>query len=263
MVNRLWQWTFGDGLVATPNDFGRKGQAPTHPELLDWLAAEFVERGWSVKRILRAMLVSEAFQLAAEDDAGNRERDPENHFLWRARTPRLDAETLRDSMLAASGDVDLRVGGPAVHPHIDSALLQRSSLRTWPGLTDDDPATWRRSLYVFSKRSIRYPMFDAFDAPDMVSSCARRTVSVTAPQALLSMNNRAVRLQAERFAGRLRRECGPDLRTQVQRGFEIALARLPNEREFSSSVEFAGTGADGLADFCLALFNANEFVFAP
>jgi hypothetical protein len=263
MVNRIWEHHFGRGIVATPSNFGNTGERPTHPELLDWLATEFIRQGWSVKAMHRLMMNSSAYRMASADIEANRAIDPENRLLWRMPRQRLEAEAIRDSIFAAAGTLDLTVGGPAVLPYIDPSLYQESSNRTWKGKPDEDRSTWRRSIYVFAKRSIRYPMFEAFDAPDMVSSCARRNVSTTAPQALLLMNNAAVRIQAEEFAKRLRREAGGDVEAQIKLGFEIALSRPPSASELERSITFVKASADGLMDFCHALFNLNEFVYRP
>ena len=263
MVNRIWQQHFGEGIVVTPNNFGKKGELPTHPELLDWLAAEFMAKGWSTKEMHRVMLNSRAYRMASDDTEANRAIDPTNRYVWRMGRPRLDIETLRDGMLAAAGMLDATVGGPAVLPYIDPVLFQGSSKRTWNGKSDDDRSTWRRSLYVFNKRTIRYPLFESFDQPDMMSSCARRNASITAPQALLMMNNAAVRLEAKEFAERLRREAGNDAAKQVDRAFELALARPPRDSERRDSVEFVRRDDNALIDFCQGLFNLNEFAFMP
>lgn len=263
MVNRIWQHHFGEGIVGTPNNFGRKGELPTHPELLDWLATEFVAQGWSTKQMHRLMLNSKAYRMASVDTDANRAIDSTNRYLWRMPRQRLDIETIRDGMLAAAGTLDPTVGGPAVLPYIDPVLFQGSSRRTWNGKPDDDSSTWRRSLYVFNKRTIRYPLFESFDQPDMMSSCARRNSSITAPQALLMMNNAAIRIQAREFAGRLRREAGNDAARQVDRAFELALARSPQADEKQRSLEFVRRDDNALVDFCQGLFNLNEFVFMP
>jgi hypothetical protein len=263
MVNRIWQRHFGEGIVRTPNNFGRKGEEPTHADLLDWLATEFVAKGWRVKAIDRLMMTSKAYQLSSEDSEGNGKIDPTNRYVWRQGRPRMDIETIRDCILASAGTLDVTIGGPAVLPYIDPVLFQGSSKRTWNGKEDADRSTWRRSVYVFNKRSIRYPLFESFDQPDMITSCARRNSSITAPQALLMMNNALVRMQAREFAGRLRREAGDDARKQVEMGFELALARAAKEDEIARSVDFVKSSDTGLADFCQALFNLNEFVFMP
>jgi hypothetical protein len=178
---------------------------------------------------------------------------------------RLDAETMRDQMLAVAGTLDRTLGGPNVYPYIDPDLFEVSSRRNWPGKPDDDPSTWRRSLYVYSKRSIRYPLFEAFDQPNLINSVDRRNRSTVAPQALLLMNNATVLYQAKKFAARVRQEAGTDLDRQVRRAFELALGRFPDATERQKSIEFVRSSPDenGLAALCHALFNLNEFVYRP
>jgi Protein of unknown function (DUF1549)/Protein of unknown function (DUF1553) len=189
MVNRIWQHHFGEGIVRTPSNLGKMGEPPSHRELLDWLAVEFVERGWSMKAMHRLMLTSQAYQMASRDVAANASIDPEVRLLWRMPRQRLEAEAIRDAILSTAGSLDRTLGGPNVFPYIDPDLFEKSSKRDWPGKPDDDPSTWRRSLYVFSKRSIRYPLFEAFDQPNLINSTDRRNRSTVAPQALLLMNN--------------------------------------------------------------------------
>jgi mono/diheme cytochrome c family protein len=261
MVNRIWQQHFGEGIVRTPSNFGKTGERPSHPELLDWLATEFVSRGWSVKAMHRLMMTSDAYQMASDDIESNLKVDPDNRSFWRMGRQRLPAEIVRDLALAVSGSLNRTVGGPAVFPYINPDLFQSSTSRTWPGKPDDDPSTWRRSVYVFSKRSIRYPMFELFDQPDMVSSCARRNQSTIATQALLLMNNAFIIQEAKAFAKRLRAEAGEDAGAQVDRAYVLALARHPSRFEREKAVEFIGAGPRGLDDFCQAVFSFNEFVY--
>jgi hypothetical protein len=261
MVNRIWQHHFGEGIVRTPSNFGKTGEPPSHPELLDWLALEFGQKGWSVKAMHRLMMTSDAYQMASDDVTANLAIDPDNRYFWRAPRQRLSAEIVRDLTLAVSGSLSLTVGGPAIFPYIDPALFQSSTQRTWPGKPDDDPSTWRRSVYVFSKRSIRYPMFELFDQPDMVSSCPLRNRSTIATQALLLMNNAFIIQQAKTFARRLRADAGEDPGAQVDRAYQLAFARLPSERERSKSIAFIAAGPRGLDDFCQAVFSFNEFVY--
>lgn len=263
MVNRIWQQHFGEGLVRTPSNFGKTGEAPTHPELLDWLATEFVAKGWSVKAMHRLLMNSEAYQRASDDVAASAKIDPDNRLLWRMPRRRLEAEAVRDGIFAVAGNLDRTVGGPGVFPYIDPALFQSSSKRTWNGKPDTDPSTWRRSVYVFSKRSIPLPMFDVFDRPDSVGSCARRNRSTIAPQALILMNNSMVTMEAGFFADRLRKEAGAEPNAQVQRAFEVALSRPPTQAEAERSVAFIKAGPNGLTDFCQGIFSLNEFVFLP
>jgi len=263
MVNRLWQHHFGEGIVRTPSSFGKMGQPPTHPELLDWLAVEFVERGWSVKAMHRLMLTSQAYRMSSMDTTANFAIDPENRMLWKMPRVRLEAEIIRDAVLAVSGALDRTVGGPAIFPFIDPDLFEKSSKRDWPGRADNDPSTWRRSLYVFSKRSIRYPMFETFDQPNLVNSIDRRNRTTIAPQALILMNNPMFIFQAEKFAERVRREAGEGPATQVARAVAIALGRPADALEISRGAEFITASADGLEQFCHLLFNLNEFLYRP
>ncbi len=263
MANRIWQHHFGRGIVATPSNFGKTGQAPTHPELLDWLALEFQRSGWSVKAMHRVIMNSSAYRMSPRDDASALALDPVNRWLWRMPRRRLEAEALRDAMMTVAGTLDRTVGGEPVLPYIDPSLFQSSSRRTWNGRPDDDPSTWRRSVYVFAKRSIRYPMFEAFDQPDMIASCDRRNQSTTAPQALLLMNNASVLMQARAFAERVKREAGGDAAAQVARAFHLALARPPSAAERAESIDFIRSSPTGLEDFCQTLFNLNEFAYIP
>jgi len=262
MVNRIWQHHFGEGIVRTPSNFGKLGDRPSHPELLDWLAVEFVERGWSIKQMHRLMMMSDAYQMSSDDIAANIAIDPENHLLWRMPRQRLEAETIRDAILATSGKLDRTLGGPGVYPYINPDLFESSSKRNWPGKPDDDPSTWRRSIYVHSKRSIRYPMFETFDQPNLINSVDRRNRSTVAPQALLLMNNAMVIQQSKYFAERLKQEAGTDVRAQIERAYRIALGRPPSEFERTKAIDYIRTSADGLAEFCQVLFNLNEFVYS-
>jgi len=258
-VNRFWQELFGTGLVKTSGDFGVTGELPSHPELLDWLAIEFIERGWSLKAMHKVMLESQAYQMASMDLPANLQIDPENRLFWRAPRVRLEAEIIRDNIMAVSGALDRTLGGPSIFPYIDPDLFEESSRRTWRGKPDDDPSTWRRSLYVFLKRSIRYPMFETFDQPNLVNPADRRNRTVIAPQALILMNNGMVLTQSKIFAERVKKEAGDDVTKQVDRAFQLALARQPDAFERKESIAFVRKA--GLTDFCHALFNLNEFVY--
>jgi hypothetical protein len=263
MVNRIWQHHFGEGIVRTPSNFGKTGEAPAHPQLLDWLATEFMQQGWSIKAMHRLIMNSETYQMVSDDNPAGLKVDRDNKLLWRMPRRRLEGEAIRDSILAVAGNLDRTVGGPAVHPYIDPALFQSSSKRTWHGKPDSDPSTWRRSVYVFSKRSIPLPMLEVFDKPDSVASCARRNRSTIAPQALILMNNAFVLMEAKKFAERLRKEAGPDPAEQVDLAFQLALSRKPSSKELKESVAFLRTGEQSLLDFSQAMLNLNEFVYIP
>jgi hypothetical protein len=268
MVNRIWQHHFGEGIVRTPSNFGKMGEAPSHPELLDWLAAEFVSRGWSVKAMHRLMLNSQLYQMSSNDNMADLAIDPENRYFWRMPRERLEAEILRDEILAVAGTLDRKLGGPCVFPFIPPDIVQGSSHRTWNGKPDEDPSTWRRSLYVFSKRSIRYPLFEAYDQPNLVNTCDRRNRSTIAPQALMMMNNNFVITQARMFAERLRKEAGSDPGAQADRAFLLAVGRAPSASEKATALAFLNGGGissshppDRLAEFGQAMFNLNEFAY--
>ncbi len=263
MVNRIWQHHFGEGIVRTPSNFGKTGERPTHPELLDWLASEFVARGWSLKAMHRLMLTSSAYRQASGDIAANNAVDAENRLVWRMPRQRIEGEIIRDQILAVAGRLDSAAGGPGVHPFIDPSLYQGSSGRTWPGKKDSDASTWRRSVYVHSKRTIPLPMLEVFDKPDAITHCARRNRSTIAPQALILMNNSFVRLQAGEFARRLEREAGRDLSKQVDLAFSLAYGRAPSPAERTAAHRFLEGKPEALSDFCQALFNSNEFVYTP
>ena len=263
MVNRLWQHHFGEGIVRTPSSVGIMGERPTHPELLDWLAVEFVERGWSMKAMHRLMLTSQAYRMANVDSAANVAVDPENRFLWRMPRVRLEAEIIRDSILATAGTLDRTVGGPPIFPYIDPDLFEKSSDRDWRGKPDSDPSTWRRSLYVFSKRSIRYPMFEIFDQPNLINSTDRRNRTTIAPQALILMNNQMVIFQAGKFAERVRQQAGADPAAQVKLAVQLTLGRPADPLEVEPGVEFVKSSASGLAEYCHVLLNLNEFLYRP
>jgi mono/diheme cytochrome c family protein len=258
MVNRLWAGHFGEGIVRTPSNYGKTGESPTNQALLDWLAVDFMQSGWSMKKFHRQVMLSEAYRMSSADQPEGLKADPENRSLWRQSRRRLEGELIRDNALLVSGILDQKLGGPAVLPFIDPALFQASSKRTWNGVPDDDPSTWRRSLYIFNKRTIAYPMLEAFDKPDTMIHCSRRNRSTTAPQALILMNNAASGMYSAKFAERLAREAKTTA-NQVTLGYQLAYSRKPLPQELAAGVKFAKS--EGLAAFCHALVNSNEFVF--
>ena len=263
MVNRIWQHHFGEGIVRTPSNFGKMGDPPSHPELLDWLALEFVERGWSIKAMHRLMLTSEAYQMASRDiPCERRDRSREPAVLADAAAASRSRSHARCDP-ATAGTLDRTLGGPNVFPYIDPDLFEASSKRNWPGKPDDDPSTWRRSLYVFSKRSIRYPLFEAFDQPNLMNSTDRRNRSTVAPQALLLMNNAFVIVQSKKFAERLRREAGADTAAQVDRAFLRRAGRNTRcGRARRSRSHSCGT-PNGLAAFCHAALQPERVRVPP
>lgn len=266
MVNRIWQFRMGTGLVATPNDFGLLGGRPSNQALLDWLAAEFVERGYSVKAIDRMIVLSSVYRQAAVDDAAKSKIDPDNKLYWRANRRRLEAEAIRDAVLAVTGALNPRLGGKPIRVPIeqevyDLIFTEDEPDNLWP--VHPDPAEHhRRSLYLLNKRTVRLPMMTNFDQPDAMTSCGVRPVSTHALQALSLMNSDFMHQQSERFAARLERECGGDMECGLGRAYKLALARAPQPVEVGMAKEFLEKRGT-LADFCLALLNRNEFVYLP
>jgi Protein of unknown function (DUF1553)/Protein of unknown function (DUF1549) len=259
MVNRIWHHHFGRGIVATLDNFGKMGDAPTHPQLLDWLAVEFMKRGWSIKQMHRLMMTSEAYQMAsAFEDAAGREKDPQNQYLWKFRAQRLDAEIVRDSILAASGGINLTIGGPPVFPPLPRELLTEANHGIWKS-GDDGPAVWRRSVYVYRKRGLAFPMFQVFDLPEQNITSGARYVSTVPTQALTLLNDAFVLHQAQMLADRVKREAGDDPARQIDLAYRIALTRPPSPAELTVALE--ATKQQSLVDLTHVLLNVNEFVY--
>ncbi|MEZ5351398.1 MAG: DUF1549 and DUF1553 domain-containing protein [Bryobacteraceae bacterium] len=260
MANRVWQHHFGRGIVATPSDFGANGEKPSHPELLDWLAVEFMDRGWSVKDLHRVILRSNTYRQAADNPA-SAGADPDNKLLSHFNRQRLQAEAIRDSILASSGRLNPAMYGPSIFPELpadlaDFARYGRSGGIMWePNERDEDAR--RRSVYIFQRRSLPLPMMSSFDALPFAESCDRRSVTTTPLQALSMLNGNLVHEEAVHMAARLQREAGPDRRAQIKRAFEIALNRNPNPDELEKFAAFDGD----LAAICRVLWNSNEFVY--
>jgi hypothetical protein len=295
MVNRVWQRLFGRGLVATPNDFGFRGASPTHPELLDWLALEFRERGWSLKDLHRSMLLSRAYQRAsgpASDDEVPAS-DPDNRLLWRQNPRRLEAEAIRDALLSVGGLLLGERGGPPRWPPVPDDILRANPavIEFMKEGADGRPQGWYaqpleetfvRSVYLVRKRSLPLPFLQPFDLPDGVAPCGRRDATTVAPQALNLMNDELVIRAASGLADRVRDSVGEDpvawpaavVRLALQRGIEeeeaAAAADLlavhtaihtdsPGEQE---PIEWSGrdAAARALVDLCRAVLNVNEFL---
>ncbi len=263
IVNRLWQHHFGKGLVSTSSDFGATGDRPTHPELLDWLAAECMAKGWSLKHIHRLIVTSHAYRQSAKSDSAGLRVDPENTLLWQFPRRRLDGEALRDAMLAVAGRLNLKAGGPSVFPEVP-AELQKAASAQWK-VTADPSERDRRSIYVFVKRNLRYPLFSLFDAPDRNETCSRRFATTTAPQALTLLNDAIVLGFAKDFAARVTKEAGNDTDKVLDRAFLLAIGRLPTSEEQQAMSTFLknhkGTFAEATTDLCHVLLNLNEFIY--
>jgi len=283
MVNRLWAWHFGRGIVATANDFGKMGTPPTHPELLDWLATEFVSRGWSIKEMHRLIMLSNTYQQSSRYFTSEHVRiDPDNKYLWRMNRRRLEAESLWDAVHAVAGALNLKMGGRPVMPPLAPEELTNKA--EWVVNADPKEHT-RRGLYILVRRNFRFPMFDIFDAPVNAVSCAGRDVSTVAPQALWLMNNRTAFGQSQHLAASLLREAGNTPENWIDRAWRLAMGRAPTKEEMAEAqrliealerdeakaqslkdappelAKLAPARAAALTKFCLALFNLNEFVY--
>lgn len=262
MVNRIWQRHFGQGIVATASDFGTMGVEPSHPELLDWLATEFIARGWSLKTMHRLMLTSATYRQSSRHDPAAFEADPENTLLWRHARQRLDGEAIRDALLAVANQLNPILGGPCVFPELPAELTKLSSHgAVWPVSRTSEERN-RRSLYVFIRRNLRYPFFEAFDRPDTNASCPERSVTTIAPQALSLMNSQLALDAAHGLADRIARDAGPDTNARITRAYRLALGRVPRAEELELARRFLTPETrESLAGFCLALLNINEFVY--
>nr|MBC8288967.1 DUF1553 domain-containing protein [Planctomycetota bacterium] len=263
IANRVWQQHFGRGLVATPDNFGRQGTKPSHPKLLDWLAEQFIQDEWSLKKLHRRIVLSESYQLSSQAEPVSFESDPDNILVSRFERRRLDAESIRDSILAVSGQLDRSPGG--AHP-MQPWYKNRFSLNSPFHL---EPASKRRSVYLLTQRLFRHSILDQFDGPDRNSSTAQRGSSNIPSQALFLMNSAFVREQAEMLAARLSKEATGD-EGRIKRLFQLAYSRDPDTNELRSLSEFlssyraAKEEAEGLPELVAlsrAILTSNEFFF--
>jgi hypothetical protein len=256
IVNRVWQYHFGRGIVDTPNDFGHMGSAPTHPELLDWLAYWFLDTGESLKELHRLIVTSATYRQKSENNPEFARLDSDNRYLWRMNRQRLDAEAFRDTLLFLSDQLDLTMGGPAVQQFFFKD--DHSPTYDYARFDVDSPASRRRSVYRFIVRSVPDPLMECLDGADPSLLTAKRNVTLTALQSLSTLNNRFVVRQCEHFAARLQQESG-DLPQQIERTYKLALSRVPraNEAELLRRCALK----HGLANACRILVNTSEFVF--
>ena len=259
IVNRIWHHHFGRGIVPTLDNFGKMGELPTHPELLDWLAVEFVKQGWSIKQMHRLIMTSDAYKMASQfDDAGDMAKDPQNRYGWRFRQQRIDAEILRDQVLAVSGGLNQEMFGKPVFPVLQHEVLASMINGIWKQ-TEDGPGVWRRSVYVYRKRGLPYPLLDIFDLPNQNISCGARNVSTVPTQALTLMNDDFVLKQAQLFANRLQEAGHGDVGTEVDLAYRLALTRPPDAREKQIAADFLRDHK--LVDLADVIFNLNEFLY--
>jgi hypothetical protein len=266
MANRIWHYHFGQGLVGTPSDFGVMGERPANKELLDYLASTFVEGGWSIKKMHRAIMLSNTYQQSTKYDAAAAKVDPQNKLLWRYNRHRLEGESIRDSILEVSGHLNLKMGGPGVFPPLPPGVVTRGGWKK-----ESDPSEGeRRSVYVFVRRNTRYPMFEVFDMPDTHESCARRNTTITAPQALELLNNDLVKDWSRAMAARVMNDNGLTPEAEIDRAWKLAYSRLPSAEERASALNFVErqmalldkpSREAAMADLCHMLLNSNEFVY--
>ncbi len=258
IVNRVWHYHFGAGLVDTPNDFGHMGSLPSHPELLDWLAVEFRDSGGSFKKLHKLIVMSSVYRQSSAGNPANEVKDADNRYLWRANRQRLDAEELKDTILAVSGKLDHTMGGPSVEQFFFKD--DHSPVYDYARFDPDAPGNYRRSVYRFIVRSVADPFMERFDCPDVSMVTAKRTTTITAIQALALMNNPFVLKQVEHLAERVAaagEKDGPS--TYVRTAFRLTLQREPNPREEKTLTDYLAR--EGLPNLCRLLVNTNEFMF--
>jgi hypothetical protein len=285
IVNRVWHYHFGTGLVATPSDFGVMGERPVNRELLDYLASTFVENGWSLKKLHRSILLSSTYQRSSNFNEASAKIDPNNKYQWRFQRRRLEGEDLRDSMLEVSGLLNTKAGGPGVFPPLPEGVVTRGG---WKRNEDPAEAT-RRSVYVFVRRNTRYPMFEAFDMPDTHESCARRSQTVTPSQSLELLNNDLVLDWSKALAARVLNDSGLTPEAQIDRAYKLVYSRTPSADERQAALSFldrhtpllaerasnnekltvpanlphelSPVRAAAFVDLCHMLLNSNEFLY--
>ena len=269
MVNRIWQHHFGRGLVRSTSNFGTQGDRPTHPELLDWLASEFVARGWSMKAMHRLIMNSQAYRMSSRGNAAALQADPQNDLLWRFDPRRLTAEEIRDSILAINGTLNPKMFGPGVFVDIPREVMAGQS-RPGAGWGKSPPEEQaRRSIYIKVKRSLRPPILESFDVAETDRSAPVRFATVQPTQALGLLNSAFLNEQAEVFATRLRKEAGEDLAKQVRLGLQLVTTRPPTDAEAQRGLALIAalraqenaTAEVALKYFCLMALNLNELVY--
>jgi hypothetical protein len=269
LANRLWQYHFGRGLVPTANDFGALGIPATHPELLDWLAAEVVAGGWRLKRMHRRIMTSATYRMSSRAHTEGLERDPANDLFWRFPPRRLSAEELRDSVLSMTGKLNARRGGPSFFAPVPAEVLATSSRpnSVWGKSPEDE--TFRRSVYMKVKRSLLPPILSSFDLADTDASCPERFTTTLPTQALTLLQGEFLQRHATDFAERLQQEVGANPSAQVRRALRLALSREPTPDEVSHHLGFleelrddhALSAFQALRNFCVVVLNLNEFIY--
>ncbi|MFZ4764037.1 MAG: DUF1549 and DUF1553 domain-containing protein [Roseimicrobium sp.] len=263
LANRMWQDHFGTGIVASSSNFGFTGAKPTHPELLDYLAFELIANGGHLKPLHKLMLMSDTYRQASRAARGS---DPDDSLLWRMNKQRMEAEVLRDNVLAASGKLNLKLGGPGIKPRIRADLPDASQRNKWPALDKETQEQLRRSVYIYVKRQLLMPSVELFDAPTTTGSCALRMTSTVPTQALVMMNDEFVEDQARFLAQRAQHEAGNALPKIIERMFALTLARQPSAPRLQQALDFvrerakAADEITALTDLAHVLFNSSEFI---
>ncbi|MBL8240792.1 MAG: PSD1 domain-containing protein [Bryobacterales bacterium] len=259
IVNRVWQWHFGEGIVRTANDFGVMGDKPSHEALIDWLAVWFMDNGWSLKKLHALILGSNTYRMARTGNAAYAAADPENRLLWRMPYRRLEAEAILDSALAVSGKLNPAMYGEFVYPKMQKEALEGSSDpgKIWKPFEEEKAS--RRAIYYIVKRSLMVPLLEVLDLCDTARPAAKRQTTSVAPQALQLFNGDFMNRQAKYFAERLRREAQGDA-ARIERAYRLALARRPRAGEREAMLRFLRTGS--LEEMCRVILNLNEFAYA-
>ena len=263
MVNRIWGYHFGRPLVSTPNDFGRMGTRPSHPELLDWLANQFIQSGWKMKPIHRMILLSSAYRQSSQSPSEKvaAEADPENKLVWKWSRRRLEAEEIRDSILMTAGRLNMKAGGPSVMAEIDPELIKDLKRPQYWVMTRDRSEHYRRTMYMIYKRNLILPFMQVFDSPDTLMSCPRRDQSTHAPQALELLNGKLSNEIATSLAARLAKE-KPAVSARIDYAWRLVTGRSPNLKELKLSKAYLDDSDPSAAvEFTLSLFNSNAFLY--
>jgi len=267
MVNRIWQYHFGRGIVKTPNDFGNLGAKPTHPKLLDYLAATFIEKGWSIKKMHKLMMTSSTYRMSSKGNEQYLINDPGNDLFWRFNMRRLTGEELRDSILAVIGKLDKTYGGPSVYPNVSREVLAGQSRIKWK-MNQPESHQYRRSIYTFQMRSLIFPLVESFDAASPDSSCAVRFETTLPTQALTMMNGELLNKSAEIMAQSVRENAGANIGDQVKYLWPQVTGQQPNTEQVKTAGDFITkmkklnlNDERALQQLCLIMLNLNEFIY--
>ncbi len=267
MVNRIWQFRMGTGIVPTPNDFGQLGGRPSNRPLLDWLAAEFVSSGWNIQHIDKLIVTSATYRQTTKIDEAKAAIDGDNKFYWRMKQRRMEGEALRDAVLQASGKLNTKAFGPPIKTPIEQEIYdiiftEAEPDNLWP-LPKDRSEIYRKSIYLLNKRTVRLPMLTNFDQPDAISSCPIRAVSTHALQALSLLNSDFMHEQSQTLAARVDEKCKGNLDCRLKTAYQITLQRPPRPEEQQLARQYLTQKSLPLEDFCKALLNRHEFVYIP